>query len=331
MQSDASERRDEATRQRENSPPQREGSALTGLRVVFYKELQDYTGNVRMLILVGLILLTAVASLYNAAQTIRSVVGEDPFLLLSLFTVSKEPVPSFSSFLGFLVPLVGIAIGFDVVNREFQNRTLGRLLSQPIYRDALLFGKMLGAVAAMAIVLLALWLLVIGGAMLFLGIPPSGEQVARAITFYLITILYGAIWFVLAMLFSVLFRQPATSALVAIALWLLFTVFWPMITGIITQGMSGVDQLTLAHIQHGLSRISPNTLFGESTLALLSPSTRALGPVVFTQLQGAVMGTPLPFGQSLLLIWPHISAMVAGIILIFVIAYVRFQRIEIRA
>ena len=168
MQSDASERRDEATRQREkatenpealqssgsgvqrNAPTwQREGSALTGLRVVFYKELQDYTGNVRMLILVGLILLTAVASLYNAAQTIRSVVGEDPFLLLSLFTVSKEPVPSFSSFLGFLVPLVGIAIGFDVVNREFQNRTLGRLLSQPIYRDALLFGKMLGAVAAM--------------------------------------------------------------------------------------------------------------------------------------------------------------------------------------
>ena len=312
---------------------QREGSALTGLRVVFVKELQDYTGSVRMLILIGLILLTALASLYNAAQALRSLVGEDPFLLLSLFTVSKDPVPSFASFLGFLVPLVGIAIGFDVVNREFQNRTLGRLLSQPIYRDALLFGKVLGAVAALAIVLLALWLLVIGSAMLFLGIPPSGEQVARAITFYVITLLYGGIWFILAMLFSVLFRQPATSALVSIALWLLFTVFWPMITGIIAQGMSGggVSQLTLAHIQQGLSRISPNTLFGEATLAMLNPSTRTLGPVVFTQLQGAIMGSPLPFGQSLLLIWPHISSMAAALILIFVLAYIRFQRTEIRA
>jgi ABC-2 type transport system permease protein len=311
---------------------QREGSALTGLKVVCVKELQDYTGSVKMLILIGLILLTAIASIYNAAQTLRSAVGEDPFLLLSLFTVAKDPVPSFSSFLGFLVPLVGIAMGFDVVNREFQNRTLGRLLSQPIYRDALLFGKVIGAVAALAIVLLALWLLVIGSAMLFLGVPPSGEQVARAIVFYLMTLLYGAIWFILAMLFSVLFRQPATSALVAIALWLLFTVFWPMISGIIVQGMQGnVHPLTLAHIQQGISRISPNTLYGEATLAILSPSTRTLGPVVFTQLQGAVMGTPLPFGQSILLIWPHFTGMAAGLILIFVLSYIRFQRMEIRA
>jgi ABC-2 type transport system permease protein len=43
------------------------------------------------------------------------------------------------------------------------------------------------------------------------------------------------------------------------------------------------------------------------------------------------MGRPLPFGQSLLLIWPHITAFVAGIILLFVLAYVKFQRIEIRA
>jgi ABC-2 type transport system permease protein len=310
---------------------QREGSALTGLREVFIKELQDYNSSVRMLILIGLILLTALASFYNAAQTLRSAVGEDPFLLLSLFTISKGSIPSFASFLGFLVPLVGIALGFDVVNREFQNRTLGRILAQPIYRDALLFGKVLGAMAAMAIILLALWLLVIGAAMLFLGIPPSGEQVARAVVFYLMTLLYGGLWFILAMLFSVLFRAPATSALVSIAAWLLFTVFWPMITGIVAQGLAGLHPLVQAQIKHGVALISPNNLFGESTLAMLSPSTRSLGPVVYSQLEGAVMGRPLPFGQSLLLIWPHITAFVAGIILLFVLAYVKFQRIEIRA
>jgi ABC-2 type transport system permease protein len=310
---------------------QREGSALTGLKVVFIKELQDYTGSIRMMVLIGLILLTALASLYSAGQTIRSVVGEDPFLLLSLFTIAKDPVPSFASFLGFLVPLVGIAVGFDVVNSEFQKRTLGRILSQPIYRDALLFGKVLGAMAGLAIVLLALWLLVIGSAMLFLGIPPSGEQVARALSFYFITLLYGAIWFVAALFFSVCFRQPATSALVSISLWLLFTVFWPMITGIIAQGLPAGDPLAAARVQQGISRISPNTLFWEASLATLNPATRTLGPVMFTQLQGAVMGSPLPFFQSLLLVWPHLSALVAAIVLIFVAAYVKFQRIEIRA
>ena len=42
-------------------------------------------------------------------------------------------------------------------------------------------------------------------------------------------------------------------------------------------------------------RISPNVLFGDATLAILNPATRALGPVFFTQLQGAVLGSPLPF------------------------------------
>jgi len=309
----------------------REGSALTGLRVVFTKELEDYTGSIRMIILIALIILTATASLYSATRTIRSLVGEDPFLLLRLFTISSNPIPSFAAFLGFLVPLVGIALGFDAVNSEFQKKTLGRILSQPIYRDALLFGKALGALTALAIVLLALWLLVIGSAMLFLGIPPSAEQVARALSFYVLTLLYAAVWFVLAMLFSVLFRQPATSALVSIAFWLLFTVFWPLITSIVTQAMAGgLDQLHLARLQQGISRVSPNTLYGEATLALLNPSTRALGPVMFSQLEGAVMGSPLPFGQSLLLLWPQVSALIAASLLVFTGAYVGFQRREIR-
>ena len=40
-------------------------------------------------------------------------------------------------------------------------------------------------------------------------------------------------------------------------------------------------------------------------LAVLSPTTRALGPVFLDQLRGAVMGAPLPFGESLLIAWPQ--------------------------
>jgi len=313
-----------------NQPKKREGSALTGLRVVFVKELQDFTGSARMIVLLLLIFLTASASLYTAARTIKDVVGEDPFLLLSLFTLSQDPVPSFVSFLTILVPLAGIALGFDAVNSEFQNRTMGRVLSQPIYRDVLLFGKALSAVAAMAIVLLALWLIVIGFAMLFLGIPPSSEQAARALTFYVLTLLYAGIWFFIAMLFSILFRQAATSALVSLGVWLLFTVFWPMITGVISRGLAEPGTLFQAQLQSGLGRISPNMLFSESAIAILNPSTRTLSPVVFSQLQGIVTGTPLPFGQSLLLIWPHIAGFAASIILIFTLAYVVFQRRDIQ-
>ncbi|MDX9940054.1 MAG: ABC transporter permease [Sphaerochaetaceae bacterium] len=307
----------------------RNDSALRGLRVVAVKELQDFTGSARMVILTALILITAASSLYTATNTMKTVVSEDEFLLLSLFTLSRNPVPSLLSFLSFLVPLTGIAMGFDVVNSEFQNRTLKRVLSQPIHRDVLLFGKAVGALGAMAVVLLALWMLVIGSAMLVLGLPPSTEQVARALAFYGVTLAFGMFWFLVAMFFSVVFRQQATSALVSLGLWLLLTVFWSMIAQVVATAIGGVGSFQAARLEVLLSRISPNTLFAESALALLSPSTRTLGVVMFTQLEGALMGSPLPFGQSLLLIWPQLSALVALLVLLFTASYVVFQRQEL--
>ena len=79
-------------------------------------------------------------------QQIRDVTAEDPFLLLRVFTRSGEQL-SFVFVLTLLVPLIAIGLGFDLVNSEHNQRTLSRILSQPIYRDALLFGKFLAGLA----------------------------------------------------------------------------------------------------------------------------------------------------------------------------------------
>ena len=95
------------------------------------------------------------------------------------------------------MPLVSIGLGFDLVNSEHNQRTLSRVLSQPIYRDALLFGKFLAGLATMAISLIALWLLLIGIGLFRLGIPPGGEEIGRALIFLLVTIAYwgcGSHW-----------------------------------------------------------------------------------------------------------------------------------------
>lgn len=39
----------------------------------------------------------------------------------------------------------------------------------------------------------------------------------------------------------------------------------------------------------------------------------------------------LPLGQSLLLIWPQLTGLLAAVIVMFTIAYALFQRQEIRA
>src|SRR6478736_4228909 len=174
---------------------QREGSALHGLGVVILKELSDHLTSVRMRVLEWLVVLFALAALYGAIQQIRDTTAEDPFLFLKLFTTAREPLPStFVSFLPILVPLIAIGMGFDAVNGEHNRRTLSRILSQPIYRDALLFGKFLAGLFTLSVSLIALWLLVIGLGLLFLGVPPNAEEIARAFIFLLVVIAYAGVW-----------------------------------------------------------------------------------------------------------------------------------------
>jgi ABC-2 type transport system permease protein len=318
----------------------REGSPFQGTATVALKELADHLSSVRMRVLEWLIVLTAAAALYGAIDSLRQNTAEDPFLLLRIFTVERSPLPSFVTLLGFLIPLMAIGLGFDAVNGEHNRGTLSRILSQPIYRDALLTGKFLAGLGTIAISLTALWLLVIGLGLLFLGVPPGGEEIMRAFAFLLVTIVYAGVWLALAMLFSVIFRSPASAALVALGVWLLFTLIWPMLGPALAQVIAPPDpQYALLGLptpetlqwQQYLSRLSPNYLFGEAMLALLSPSTRALGPVFLDQLQGAVMGAPLPLSQSLLLAWPQTVALLAAVMLLFTAGYVAFQRQEVRA
>lgn len=310
----------------------REGSAFQGMGVVVLKELSDHFASARMRVLEWLVVLTALAAVYGAIQQVRDVTAEDPFLFLRLFTTAREPLPSFVSFLSFLVPLMAIGLGFDAINGEFSRRTLSRILSQPIYRDALLFGKFLAGLITLSVSLIALWLLVIGLGLIMLGVPPGGEEMARAFIFLIVTIAYAGVWLALAMLFSITFRSAATAALVTLGLWLFISVIWPTLATAIADALfANADQATQVIGGQMLARLSPATLFGESVLALLHPTTRTLGPVYISQLEGAVMGSPLPLWDSIMVAWPQIVGLIAATILFFVGGYVAFQRQEIRA
>ncbi len=319
---------------------QREGSAFSGLGVVMLKELSDHLTSIRMRVLEWLVVLVALAALYGAIQQIKDTTAEDPFLFLRLFTTSRDPLPSFVSFLSFLVPLMAIGLGFDAVNGEHNRRTLSRILSQPIYRDALLFGKFLAGLVTLSISLVTLWLLVIGLGLFLIGIPPSSEEIARSFVFLLVTIAYAGIWLALALLFSILFRSAATAALVTLGLWLLVTFIWPVLSGALAQifvppdpryTALGLQTPGTAQLEQILARLSPSTLYAEIVVALLDPTTRSLGPIYLSQLQGAVLGAPLPLGESVLIAWPQMVGMIASTIVLFVIGYVIFQRQEVRA
>ena len=134
------------------------------------------------------------------------------------------------------------------------------------------------------------------------------------------TIAYAGVWLALAMLFSILFRSAATAALVTLGLWLFLTLIWPVLAGASRQIIVPPDPRYTAlglqtpgpsSWQQILARLSPSTLFGEMVVAMLNPATRALGPIYLSQLQGAVLGAPLPLGESIMIAWPQIVGMIA--------------------
>ena len=116
-----------------------------------------------------------------------------------------------------------------------------------------------------------------------------------------------------------------------------FTVFWNIVAGLLLpvlapKQITGLeDLLAVGELELLLQRISPITLYAEIALILLQPVVRSLGIVLPVQMDRAVLGTPLPMDQSLLLIWPHLTGLIAATILLFALGYVLFQRQEIRA
>ena len=317
----------------------REGSPWQGLDVVFFRELFDNLTSARMLVLELLVVLLGGVVVYFAVDQIRNTTAEDPFLFLRLFAPPGQSLLSFVVVLSILVPVIAIGLGFDAVNGEYNRRTLSRILAQPIYRDALLLGKFLAGLATISISLVTLWLLVVGFGLIRLGIPPSGEELGRMLMFLLITIAYAGVWLALAMLFSIVFRSTATAALVALGLWLFLSLLWPALAQVLGEAISpsdirfamlGLPTPDTVAWQQGLARISPGTLYGEAVVAMLSPDAQSL-TTLLAQFQGRVMGAPLSLGQSILSTWPQIVSLIAGMIMLYVVGYVSFQRQEVRA
>lgn len=313
-----------------------------GWRVVAAKELADHLLSVRFLVLLVLVGLAAAGSVYAAASGIRDVApeaSETPSLFLRLFTFAPEDqrVPSFLSMVGFLAPLLGIAFGFDAVNGERSQGTLPRLVSQPIHRDDVVNGKFAAGIIVIGMILVGLTVLVAGLGLLRLGIVPTAVEVWRLVLWLVVTVVYVSFWLGLATLCSVALRRAATSALVAIAAWLVLTLFAGLLLGLVTDAIAPVpeqptaDQIIRnARLEQQIGRLSPSILYEEATIALLNPEVRTIGFLLPQQIDRAVPGT-LSLDQSLLLAWPQTVGLVALTILCFAGAYILFMRQEIRA
>ena len=302
------------------------------------KEMTDHLLSGRFVALLFILGLVALGTVYGAATGLREVAQDaTDSVFLRLFTVNADPIPfSFMTILGFLLPAVGIAYGFDAISGERSRGTLPRLVSQPIHRDDVINGKFVAGLAVIGVTLTVIIMIVSGVGILTLGVVPAVSDLFRLLTWLVASIVYVGVWLAMAMLASVAFRNAATSAIVAIGIWLALTVFGGLLFTLVANVVSPVDtanqatELTNARTELTVSRLSPVTLYEESSTALLVPEVRTLGFVTVEQVDRAIV-SELSFLQSLLLVWPQLVAMVAMVVVLFAFAYVKFMRQEVRA
>ena len=319
--------------------PERSASRRRGaLGALYQKEMADHIRGKRFLIILLLVAVTTAAGIYGAAIGMKAAIEQDSnFVFLKLFTTAGASVPSYVSFMALIGPFVGLMLGFDAVNAERSNGTLNRLLAQPIYRDNVIIGKFLAGTALIAILVTAGTVLTGAAGFLTTGLLPSSEELARVLVYIVYSILYICFWLGLAVMFSVFCRHAATSALASIAVWVVFAVFMSLVAGFIanmvypmnTEYQQAANALNNYNCQLFVNRLSPYYLYSEAVSIILNPALRAVNPVTMAQMVGAISGY-LPFEQSLLLVWPNLAGLTALTLLVYLIAYIRFMRQEIR-
>jgi ABC-2 type transport system permease protein len=180
--------------------------------------------------------------------------------------------------------------------------------------------------------------MVSGYGIIRLGLTPTLSDLVRLIAFVILSVVYVSIWLALAMLFSVVARRSATTALATIAVWLLMTFFAGLISGVVADTMHPVKDstnaeqvLNNARIDQDVHRFSPEELYSEATSVLLDPTARTTATVIDAAQADQALPGDLDLSDSLGIVAGQLIALLGVCAALFVATYLTFVSQEVRA
>jgi ABC-2 type transport system permease protein len=305
--------------------------------------MKDQFGSKRFLILFGFMVLFSGLAAYQGVDFIKTT-SESSLTLLHIFTGTRIKY-SFLQIMVLFGPIIGMAIGFDSVNKERTSGTLSIQLGQPIFRDTVINGKFLAGAASLATIGIGNILITVGLAIPLLGYGPSGAEALRIAVLALLTVLYLVFWLSLGMLFSVIAKKPSTSILASIGTW----IFFSLVLGILANAFAGVlaplpsgdfkggrgedavkaaDEWKMAfteqwEVEQSIIQISPTIQYEETAAAILDASTDfSLKTQKFTR--------SVSLGEAIISNWASFAFLAVGLVVCFAASYIMFLRMEIR-
>lgn len=141
-----------------------------------------------------------------------------------------------STIVRILFSLLVILLTFDSFSGEKEQGTLRQALSNPVARMNILYGKLIGTIMIISVVVFLTYLLAIIMIRVFSGIPIESGSYLRILLMTVATIFYLAIFGTLGIFSSLKFNHSSTSLTVLLLVWFFIAILQPNLnTYIVTE------------------------------------------------------------------------------------------------
>jgi len=316
---------------------------MAGTLTVAQKELRDQFGSKRFMILFGLVLLLSSLAAYQGVDYIRD--NQDAGFVY-IFSGTQMSF-SFIQTMVYFGPLLGLALGFDAINKERTNGTLSMLMGQPIFRDSVINGKFVAGAAALTTLVVGTMGIMSGLAIPMLGFGPTMPEASKIVVLMLLTIVYLVFWMCLGIFYSVLTKRTSTSIMASIATWLTFSIVVTILASVVASFLvplpgegfrihaeAGRIQITPEFreaiqkrmaVMSDIQKISPTNLYEEAASDILGVAQGFMRGMGFQEFQR----TPT-LNDALAANWANIATIIVGLVICFAGSYIMFLRSEIR-
>ena len=169
----------------------------------------------------------------------------------------------------FLIPIIGLLIGYASIIGEIEHGSMSSLISLPTTRLEIILGKFIG----LGCIIFIPVFIGFGISGIIIGVSLSDVNIWSYIIFILATVLFGLVFMTLALFFSTIFKKRSTAIGGAVFLWIFFVVILPTAIVGITFASVGLDEIASGDFElpdsyYNLNLFNPSSVY--SNLVYLS-------------------------------------------------------------
>jgi len=218
--------------------------AESGLVAIAKKEFFDHLRSRKFLVILGILLIVVIVGILNGVSDYHAKVQEYNSLqqlvppsseYYSILPEQMKLPPTvliifyrMSTLFTVIGGILGIAMGFDLITKEKESRSLKILLAHPVYRDEVINGKALGGAAAIALAL-GIVLILSMATLLIIGIVPTGSEFLLILFFSAVTFLFIFTYFAIGLLMSTVCEESGKSLIYTLIVFMILGSLLPTV------------------------------------------------------------------------------------------------------